>query len=162
VYEQSPDGFSPSSEVGVPLTEELQSFCKQHGVELVSVCSWQLLPCLRHLCMCLLRMLMQLCPQHLFLAKACPWAPTNHPTTSSPQSLLQLGVQHPRLFGTGLVQDPGAPQACRNWGSHSLSGLPLSCSFPFWLGCRGPSGCNTAHPSARTAREVPPLRNTHP
>lgn len=37
VYEESPDGFSPSSEVGVPLTEELQSFCKQHGVELVSV-----------------------------------------------------------------------------------------------------------------------------
>jgi 2-polyprenyl-6-methoxyphenol hydroxylase-like FAD-dependent oxidoreductase len=43
VYEERPDGFSPSSEVGVPLTEELQSFCKQHGVELVSVCSWQLL-----------------------------------------------------------------------------------------------------------------------
>lgn len=65
VYEESPDGFSPSSEVGVPLTEELQSFCKQHGVELVSV---QLAAApASGLCLCLPSMLVPLLP-HLYLA----------------------------------------------------------------------------------------------
>jgi len=36
IYEQS-DGLCPSSETGVPLTEELKAFLTAHGVELVSV-----------------------------------------------------------------------------------------------------------------------------
>lgn len=68
VYEESPDGFSPSSEVGVPLTEELQSFCKQHGVDLVSVqlAAASSAPA-SGLCLGLPSMLMPLLP-HLFLA----------------------------------------------------------------------------------------------
>lgn len=39
IYEQSQEGGSSSSEVVVPLTEELQAFCKQHGLDPVSVTS---------------------------------------------------------------------------------------------------------------------------
>jgi hypothetical protein len=36
VYEMGQECGSSSSEVVVPLTDELQAFCKQHGLDLVS------------------------------------------------------------------------------------------------------------------------------
>lgn len=36
VYEQNPEGVSSSAEVGVLFTEELQAFCQQHQLDLVS------------------------------------------------------------------------------------------------------------------------------